>query len=262
MARFKMYIEFEGTRFAGWQIQKNAKTIQGEFFRACEIVFGTRKFEFYGSGRTDSGVHAIEQVAHLDVDTDLVPSKIQHKLNDQLPHDIVILHIEKVHPNFHARHDAIARSYVYLISTRKTGFGKPFVWWVKDELKISAMKNGAKNLIGFSNFESFTDDSPEEKSTLVELRNLDIYVHGDTIILHVVGSHFLWKMVRRMVGILVEIGRGNISADKIAFILSNKDFPVAKYTAPPSGLFLEKVYYPGENIAHGEDSFKLPFSVI
>lgn len=262
MAKFKIYIEFEGTRYQGWQIQKNVRTVQGEFFKACERVFETTEFEFYGSGRTDSGVHAIEQVAHLEVDTDLNVHQIQIKLNDNLPQDITILGVEKANPRFHARHDAIARSYVYLISTRKTALGKQFVWWIKDRLDVAEMKKAATQFAGFHDFENFTDDSSEEKSTMVDLSFIDIFEYGDTIIIHVVGSHFLWKMVRRMVGILAEVGRGSLKAHQISEIFDDSNFPVAKYTAPPSGLFLEHVYYPEDKVLRGEDAFKLPFSVI
>src|SRR4051812_6703692 len=124
--RFKIYLEYDGTRYSGWQIQKNARTVQGEFFTACEKVFGTKTFEFYGSGRTDAGVHALEQVAHLEVQTLVPPLNIKIKLNDQLPADINVLHVEKASSKFHARHDAIARSYVYFVARRRTAFGKPF----------------------------------------------------------------------------------------------------------------------------------------
>lgn len=260
--RFKIYLEYEGTRYAGWQLQKNSKTIQGEFFRVIEQLFQTKTFEFYGSGRTDSGVHAIEQVAHLEVKTELSAEKIKYSLNDRLPFDINVLHVEKCNPKFHARHDATARSYIYLISRRKTALGKQFVWWIKDELDFRAMKEAGKVFEGFKDFQAFSEDSPEEKSTLVELNYCDLYEYGDTIIIHICGSHFLWKMVRRMTGILVEVGRKNLKPKDINDILQDPEFPVAKYTAPPSGLFLEKVYYPGEKVLRGEDTFKLPFSVI
>lgn len=262
MAKFKIFIEFEGTRYQGWQIQKNVRTVQGEFFKACERVFETTEFEFYGSGRTDSGVHAIEQIAHLEVDTTLNEYQIQIKLNDNLPQDITILAVEKVHAKFHARHDAIARSYIYLISTRKTALGKQFVWWIKDRLDVTEMKKAATQFAGFHDFENFTDDSSDEKSTMVDLSFIDVYEYGETIVLHVVGSHFLWKMVRRMVGILAEVGRGSLKTHQISEIFDDSNFPVAKYTAPPSGLFLEHVYYPNDKILRGEDAFKLPFSVI
>jgi tRNA pseudouridine38-40 synthase len=257
MARFKLSLEYEGTRYAGWQIQKNARTVQGEFFTACEKVFGTKTFELYASGRTDSGVHALEQIAHLEVQTQIPPLNIQYKLNDHLPADINILQVEKAAPNFHARHDATARSYVYLISRRRTAFGKPFVWWIKDPLKTDAMQDAARLLEGFRDFRSFTDDSPDEKSTDVEMRFIDLYEMGELIIVHIVGSHFLWKMVRRIVGSLAEVGRGHLQPHQILDMMEGES-PVAKFTAPPSGLFLEKVYYPGEEVLRGEESFKLP----
>ncbi len=262
MARFKLYIEFEGTRYQGWQIQKNVRTVQGEFFKAIERVFETTQFEFYGSGRTDAGVHAIEQVAHLEIVTKLSLHQMLIKLNDNLPQDITILAIEPSTPKFHARHDATARSYIYLISTRKTSLGKQFVWWIKDDLNIEKMKKATHLMSGFKDYENFTDDIKEEKSTMVDLHFIDIHTYGDTIIIHIVGSHFLWKMVRRLTGILVEIGRENIKLDEIDDIFENSNFPVAKYTAPPSGLFLEKVYYENQQILQGIDAFKLPFSVI
>lgn len=262
MSKFKIYIEFEGTRYQGWQIQKNVRTVQGEFFKAIERVFETTQFEFYGSGRTDAGVHAIEQIAHLEIDTKLSLQQIQHKLNDNLPQDITILHIEPVSGKFHARHDATARSYIYLISTRKTSLGKQFVWWIKDELNVANMQKAALQMAGFKDYAHFTDDSAEEKSTMVDLHFVDIHTYGETIIIHIVGSHFLWKMVRRLTGILVEVGRGNLKPIEIDAIFEDAKFPVAKYTAPPSGLFLEKVYYDKQKILQGEDAFKLPFSVI
>ncbi|MGH2569091.1 MAG: tRNA pseudouridine(38-40) synthase TruA, partial [Bacteroidota bacterium] len=129
MPRFKLTLEYEGTRYSGWQIQKNARTVQGEFVQAIHKVFRTNEFEFHGSGRTDAGVHALMQVAHLDVKTVLAPEIIRMKLNDELPADINILEIEKAAPTFHARHDAVARRYLYQVSRRRTAFGKRFVWW-------------------------------------------------------------------------------------------------------------------------------------
>ena len=132
MARFKLYIEYEGTRYSGWQMQKNSKSVQGKLYEAAEKIFKGERMEIYGSGRTDAGVHALCQVAHLDVKTMIAPEIIRMKLNDELPADISVLEVEKTHPKFHARHDAIRRSYIYQISRRRTAFGKPFVWWIKD----------------------------------------------------------------------------------------------------------------------------------
>src|ERR1041384_6291776 len=122
--RFKLTIEDAGTRYSGWQIQKNARTVQGEIERAIHEAVGVRDFELYGSGRTDAGVPAMAQVAHLDVQTTTAPELLRRRVNDALPSDINILRAEKVRHKFHARHDAKARSYVYHVSRRRTAFAK------------------------------------------------------------------------------------------------------------------------------------------
>ena len=246
-SRFKLYIEYEGTRYSGWQKQENARTIQGTILKAAESIFDD-VIDLQGSGRTDSGVHALCQVAHLDVKTVLAPEIIRIKLNDLLPYDINILEVEKVKKEFHARHDAKSRSYIYQISRRKTAFGKNFVWWIKDKLDFDKMESASKYFIGMNNFSSFSDDNPEEKSTKVLVDDIQIKKVGDLILIRITGSHFIWKMVRRIVGILVEVGRGKKSEKDILFYLNNKSNEPAKFTAPPSGLFLEKVVYENETI--------------
>ena len=242
-SRFKLFIEYEGTRYSGWQRQENAKTVQGSIVQAAREIFGDDFLDFQGSGRTDSGVHALCQVAHLDVKTVLAPEIIRMKLNDILPHDISILEVEKANQNFHARHDAKSRSYIYQISRRRTAFGKNFVWWIKDKLDFNKMETASKYFIGMNNFASFSDDDPEDKSTKVLIDDIQLKEEGDLILIRIIGSHFIWKMVRRIVGILAEVGRSRKSEKDILFYLSNKTNEPAKFTAPPSGLFLEKVIY-------------------
>jgi tRNA pseudouridine38-40 synthase len=246
MARFKLIIEYEGTRFSGWQVQKNARTVQGEINDAIGKVFGTHGFEFYGSGRTDAGVHALQQVAHLDIKTVLGPEIIRMKLNDQLPADINIIEVEKATDEFHARHDAMARSYLYQISRRRTAFGKRFVWWVKDPLDVVKMRQTAEMFLGLKDFQSFTADDPEEKSTKVHINSIDVQQAGDLILIRIVGSHFIWKMVRQIIGVLAEVGRGKMPLNDVKKFLHAKSDEPAKLTAPPSGLFLERVYYKGD----------------
>jgi tRNA pseudouridine38-40 synthase len=243
MARFKITLEYEGTRYAGWQVQQNERTVQGAFFDACRELFDNRKFEFYGAGRTDAGVHALCQVAHLDVDTDLSAERVRFGLNDRLPHDVNVLACETTHPKFHARYDASARSYLFLISHRRTAFGKANVWWVKDKLDLGKMREAAKHLTGMKDFASFTDKNAETTSTKVEVMWVDIHAQGDLTGIHIVGSHFLWKMVRRMVGVLVEVGRGKMQPSQVPSLFGNRSDIPAKLTAPSSGLFLENVYY-------------------
>ncbi|MBI3189392.1 MAG: tRNA pseudouridine(38-40) synthase TruA [Ignavibacteriales bacterium] len=246
MSRYKIYIEYEGTRYSGWQIQKNARTVQGEIMSAIKTVFKTEDFEFYGSGRTDAGVHALEQIAHLDVQSMLAPQIIRMKLNDELPADVNILNVEKVLKNFHARHDAEARSYLYQISKRRTAFGKRFVWWIKDTLDVHQMNSASKLFLGMKNFQSFTADDPDDKSTKALVDEIKIHEDDNLIFIRITSSHFLWKMVRQIVGVLAEVGRGRLSTKDVERFLKIKSDEPAKYTAPPSGLFLEKVYYKGD----------------
>ena len=244
MARFKLYIEYEGTRYSGWQKQQNAKTIQGTLLSVGNEIFKTSgSFDLQGSGRTDSGVHALCQVAHLEVKTMLAPEIIKMKFNDLLPYDINILEVQKINSNFHARHDAVSRSYIYQVSRRRTAFGKNYVWWIKDNLNFNLMSSASFNFIGMHDFSSFADDDKEEKSPKVLINNIEMIEIGNIILIRITGSHFLWKMVRRMVGLLVEIGRGKKSEKDLLFYLNNKSSDPAKFTAPPSGLFLESVLY-------------------
>ncbi len=246
MPRFKLTLEYEGTRYSGWQVQTNAETVQGKIQEAIHTVFTTNVFELQGSGRTDAGVHALMQVAHLDVQTVLAPQIIRIKLNDALPADIHILDIEKAHPNFNARHDAVARMYLYQISRRRTAFGKRYVWWIKDSLDFKKMQECGKIFLGMKNYQSFTDDTPEEKSTKVLVDSVEMKEEGDLILIRIGGSHFIWKMVRRIVGVMAEVGRGNLSIDEANRFLTAKSEEPAKLTAPPSGLFLEQVLYKGD----------------
>jgi tRNA pseudouridine38-40 synthase len=248
MSKFKIYLEYDGTRYSGWQKQKNAKTVQGTLLRIAEEIFKDSSSDIQGCGRTDSGVHALNYVAHLDVKTMLAPEIIKLKLNDKLPFDINVLEVEKINPKFHARHDVILRSYIYQISRRRTAFGKSYVWWIKDELNFGIMVSVAKNLIGMHDFVSFADNDPENKSTKVMIENVQLKEAGDLILIRITGSHFLWKMVRRIVGVLAEIGRNKMTEEDLLFFLNNKSNGPAKYTAPPSGLFLEQVLYKGDKL--------------
>jgi tRNA pseudouridine38-40 synthase len=244
--RFKLTIEYAGTRYSGWQIQKNAKTVQGELDRAIREATGARELELYGSGRTDAGVHALRQVAHLEIATTMAPEILRRRVNDALPSDVNLLRVEKVRHKFHARHDAVARSYIYQIARRRTAFAKPFVWWVKEDLDLTSMRRLAARFVGLHDFQSFSDDDPTEKSTEVLVDSLELHEDGDLILVHIEGSHFIWRMVRRLVGVLVAVGKGELSEQDAAGFLEAKSALPARLTAPASGLFLERVYYPGD----------------
>ncbi len=246
MARFKLTLEYEGTRYSGWQVQKNARTVQGELIGAARTVFDRDDFELMGSGRTDAGVHALAQVAHLDVQTKLAPHVMRMKLNDELPADVNVLDVQKADARFHARHDAVARSYLYQISTRRSAFAKRFVWWVKDSLDLASMQRSAELFEGMNDFRSFTRDDPNEKSTKVLMEEVRLEKVGDLILIRLTASHFLWNMVRQIVGTLVEVGRRNFNEKDVDRFLRVESDETRRFTASPSGLFLEHIYYKGD----------------
>ncbi|BCS33150.1 tRNA pseudouridine synthase A [Luteitalea sp. TBR-22] len=247
MPRFRLLVEYNGTRYSGWQVQRNARTVQGDLLEAVQKVTGRRdRVEVYGAGRTDAGVHALGQVAHLDVATTLPPATLLARLNEALPSDICVRDLRTVPHRFHARHDAVARRYVYQVSRRRTAFAKPFVWWVRDPLDVEAMRRGAARLVGRLDYEAFTDDDADEKSTIVQVDAVEIVEDDALVLIRVTGSHFLWRMVRRMVGVLVRVGTGELREADVTRLLRGDGAEVARLTAPAAGLFLEQVLYPGE----------------
>jgi len=246
--RFKLTIEYAGTRYSGWQIQKNARTVQGHIDEAARTVTGRKDFELYGAGRTDAGVHAAGQVAHLDVSTNLPPDTLRKRLNDELPADISILDAVVVPHRFHARHDAVARRYLYQLATRRTAFAKPYVWWIKDSLDLARMRATAATFVGMHDFASFAaaDKDKEDASSQVLLERFEMSYDGPLVLIAVEGSHFLWKMVRRLVGVLVAVGIGEMEAHAATKLLTEASELPARLTAPASGLFLERVFYKGD----------------
>jgi len=260
LATWKLTIEYDGTRYRGWQEQKSARTIAGELRAAAGKLLDT-PVDLGGAGRTDAGVHALAQVAHLRSRRRLSPDAIHKGLNDNLPADINVLKVEEATSRFDARHDALARYYIYQISTRRTAFAKPYCWWVKDRLDLDRMRDAAGLLVGRHDFVVLADKRiDQDKSTIVVVEHAELALAGDLILFRIGASHFLWKLVRRIVGMLVEVGRGSISAMDLSALLSasptgrglgsaaeaSQKQVVAAHTAPPSGLFLERVVYAGQ----------------
>jgi tRNA pseudouridine38-40 synthase len=246
MPRFRLDIEYEGTRFRGWQIQKAERTVQGEILAAVRKISGGQEVELYGSGRTDAGVHALRQTAHLELKSAPDPEVLRLRINDLLHHDIHIQSVRRVPPRFHARHDAVGRSYLYQVSRRRTAFGKRLVWWVKEDLDVERMRQAAALFVGMKNYRSFAAGMTEAASAAVLIERVQIREAGALILIRIEGSHFLWKMVRRIVGVLVEAGRGRLSLVDVARFLKVRSEEPARLAAPSSGLFLERVYYQGE----------------
>ncbi|MEK6302084.1 MAG: tRNA pseudouridine(38-40) synthase TruA [Acidobacteriota bacterium] len=250
MPVWKLTIEYDGTRYYGWQEQKNSRTVAGELRGAAEKFFEER-VELAGAGRTDAGVHALAQVARLKASRSARPIELLYALNDRLPADINVLKVEETRATFDPRRDANGRYYVYQVSTRRTAFAKKSVWWVRDPLNVEAMSKAAAGLAGRHDFASFCERRDDDRSTIVVVERVEIVQAGDLILFRIGASHFLWKMVRRIVGALVEVGRGKLEVAGFVSLLTSdsrrasaaRSFDVAAVTAPPSGLFLERVFY-------------------
>jgi tRNA pseudouridine38-40 synthase len=249
MITFKILLEYDGTRYSGWQEQKNARTVMGELRKAAREVFAG-DVEMQGAGRTDAGVHALGQVTHLKVASKIKDGShvIQRRLNDLLPADIAILDVQQADRKFHARHDARSRVYVYQISRRKQAFTKRYVWWVKENLDLKRMNEAVSLLVGRHDFICFraADPARPDESTIVEVERAEIETEEDIIQVRIEASHFLWRMVRRVIGALVKVGKGEITLDQFHSLIEakcSKDLDVAAWTAPASGLFLEEVRY-------------------
>ncbi|MBN8732982.1 MAG: tRNA pseudouridine(38-40) synthase TruA [Acidobacteria bacterium] len=246
---YKLTLEYDGTRYSGWQAQANARTVMGDLIGAAQEFFQAG-VEVMGSGRTDAGVHAAAQVAHLRVAAREVhpPERIMAELNKRLPYDIAVLEVEEAAASFHARRDAVGRVYTYQIATRKTAFSKKYVWWVKEPLDVGKMREAAAKLSGRHDFACFRaeDPSKEGESTIVVVESADIEEQDGMIVFRIEASHYLWRMVRRIVGVLVKIGLGDLSMEQFERLLKarcGKDLDVAAWTAPASGLFLAEVKY-------------------
>ena len=244
-----MTVEYDGSKFSGWQDQINARTVQGELKRVAAEILGT-EVDIQGSGRTDAGVHSVGQVAHLKLRKAprLSTAQIERELNDRLPSGIAILDFAAASPQFHARHDAVSRAYFYQISTRKAALSKRFVWWVKEPLDVAKMQQAAAAIVGRHDFTAFRapDPSKPDDSPIVVVESAEVAVDDHLIIFRIEASHYLWKMVRRLVGTVVKVGKGEVSLSEFEELLKghkNPKLDVAAWTAPASGLFLEGVRY-------------------
>ncbi|MHB8790765.1 MAG: tRNA pseudouridine(38-40) synthase TruA [Desulfobulbaceae bacterium] len=240
--RFKLVLEYDGSRYSGWQQQADARTIQGSLLRAASQLYG-KEVDIQGNGRTDGGVHALRFVAHLEAVTQEPPRTICLRLNELLPRDINILEVQRAGERFHARHNCIGRSYLYQIARRRSAFCHRYVWQVAEPLNIRPMREAATLLTGMHDFTSFTDRQVvKKKSPLVMVNKVQIAETDDLVLIRLVASHFLWKMVRRITGVLAAVGRQELLPAEVAGFLA-EPVNLSKYTAPAQGLFFERAFY-------------------
>ena len=246
MPRYKLTIEYDGTPFVGWQIQDNGRSVAGAITDAFGKFAGEMP-KVSGAGRTDAGVHALGQVAHVDLAKDWDTDTIRDALNAHLrPEPIAILNVETVAADFDARFSARARHYLYRIANRRADLAldRDRAWRVVRPLDARAMHEAAQNLVGHHDFTTFRSTECQAKSPMKTLDKLDVSHDGDEIRIRASARSFLHNQVRSMAGTLKRVGEGAWSAAGVKAALEAKDRAACGAVAPPEGLFLMKVDYP------------------
>jgi tRNA pseudouridine38-40 synthase len=244
--RFRLTIEYDGGPFQGWQRLAEGPSVQGALEDAVEKLTGARS-EVVGSGRTDAGVHAYAQVAHVDIEKPIEAWKLAEALNAHLrPHPIAVLKAEDAAADFHARFDAVRRTYVYQIINRRAPLAleRGHCWRVPQPLDADAMHAAAQRLVGQHDFTTFRDSQCQAKSPVKTLDACDVFrTDEDAVAVWCVARSFLHRQVRSMVGTLVEVGLGKMSAEELAAALAAADRARCGPVAPPDGLYLARVDY-------------------
>ena len=245
MHNFKIVLQYDGTRYQGWQRQVSTdNTIQGKLEALLSKMCGTA-VEIQGAGRTDAGVHAYGQVANFHMDTEKTADEIMDYMNQYLPEDISVISCEEKPERFHARLNAKGKVYCYHIwnSTKKPVFRRKYVHEVPGELDMTAMRRAADALLGTHDYQSFTSTKRGKKSTVRTVDSIGIERAGEEIIFTFRGNGFLYHMVRIMMGTLIEVGLGIRKAEEIPFIINAKDRSKAGHLIPGKGLVLMEVTY-------------------
>ena len=243
----KLTVAYDGTHYAGWQIQPDLPTVQAELEKAWQQITG-ETVRLTASGRTDAGVHAWGQVVGVQTTSDLSVDRLLRGLNAVLPENAVVREVVEAPANFHATHDALRKCYRYLIhnSAVRPLFDRPYVWHVPTQIDAEAMSRAGQGLVGRHDFASFESSGSERASTVRTVTRLEILVDREIpgrIVVEVEGDGFLYNMVRTIVGTLVEVGRGVRPESWPAEVLACRDRRLAGQTAPPQGLCLWQVDY-------------------
>jgi len=239
---YRLLIQYDGTDYAGWQIQNETRTIQQTITDSIETV-AKEKVNLIGSGRTDTGVHALGQVANFRIDVELDLYKFRHSLNSILPKDISVLSIGKVNENFHARFDARKRTYIYIISKYKSPFFRRYSYNYHTELNLTQLNSLSQLFIGVKDYTSFSKKNDDIDNRLCEVFNAEWYEKDDLIVFEISANRFLHGMVRTITGTILKASEIQNSKEYIEKIFSEMNRESAPMAVPANGLFLFKVQY-------------------
>lgn len=242
MPRYKIFIEFDGTRYSGWQKQPNSNTVEEEVESALSRIL-PQPVDVIGQGRTDSGVHAEEQVAHFDFPDKLDPHKITYALLGVLPQDIAVWDMQEVVDDFHARFDATARRYRYQIIRRPAPLMRSVAEMVLDDLDVEAMQYCAQKVRGTHNFDSFTKPDNENPDSVCAVTESSFTEDRYQLCYHIEANRFVRHMVRRLVGTMLKVGKGKRTVERFEDMIDNPSKKKNAHGAPAQGLILEKVSF-------------------
>lgn len=245
--RYFITFAYDGSKYKGYQKQPRVKTVQGELEKVLTTINDDEKVEVHASGRTDAGVHALNQKAHFDLKVNIEPENLKRALNSLLPKDIYVKKAEIVSDDFHARFDVKAKEYIYKINMGDYNpLEKDYVYQYNKRLDVREMERALKYLEGTHNFKSFTKADDEHESyvrTIVQTNLIRDLRDINKITISFLGTGFMRYMVRNMVGVLIEIGEGKLKSDDIIRIIEAEDRTKAGKTANPEGLYLKDVFY-------------------
>ena len=244
MKNYKLLIEYDGSRYFGWQRQPEHETIQGKLENVLSLMCG-ENVEVIGAGRTDAGVHAKGMVANVSMDTELSEEEIRAYLNCYLPDDVAVTEVKTASPRFHARYNAVGKTYCYTCydGEVKSVFDRKYITRLDEKPDIAKMRQAAEILIGEHDFRNFCVNPRMKKSTVRLVDKIEVVRKNNYIIFTIHGTGFLQNMVRIMVGTLLEVGNGRMTCEQVADVLEAKNRQKAGPTAPPQGLCLMSVDY-------------------
>jgi tRNA pseudouridine38-40 synthase len=240
----RIQVAYDGSAFYGWQRQDGFETVQEALEDALLALVG-EPITVRGSGRTDTGVHALGQVANFHVDTRLDDDRLWHALNAHLPPGVAIRRLETCRDDFHAQYDARGKRYLYVVRTHRypRPFGSAYSHWVRDALDLTAMRAGARRFVGTHDFRAFANAGSPRKTTVRRISSVHILARRETLAIVIQGSGFLYRMARVIAGTLLDAGRGKRTVDELSAILASGDRKLAGATAPAQGLYMLAVLY-------------------
>ncbi len=242
MFNYKLTIQYDGTDYSGWQIQQNAVTVQGVIASKLETLT-KQKINLLGAGRTDSGVHAMGQVANFSCTEELDVYRFLYSLNSMLPFDIAVKEMKQVPLEFHSRFKAVSRTYYYIISKSKSPFFKKYSYLIHSKIDVEKLNKLSLSFIGKKDFQVFAREMPDNGKTECEIKSARWKDYGDKIIFRIEADRFLHSMVRMITGTLLRFEKENLPAELLAQMIAEKDKKLLGATAPAQGLFLVKVKY-------------------